>query len=139
MTLRDLVRTDVVRASPDSSLEEIAETMREEKVGSVVITGGGGPVGIVTDRDLAVRVLGEGMDPFGLSADDVMTTDLATVDMDDGVYDVVRAMCSAEVRRMPVFEDGELAGIITLDDLVVLLASELQDLSGVIRSESPPY
>lgn len=120
-------------------MEEMVQVMRDEKVGSVVVEDDGTPVGIVTDRDIALRVLGEGDGSSGVTAGEVMTGDPVTADAGDGVYDVVRKMCSEEVRRIPIVDEGELVGIVTLDDLVVLLAAELQNLSGVIQSESPPY
>lgn len=139
MTIRELVRTDVITVEPGTSVQDIAKRMRDEKVGSVVVEEGGKPVGIVTDRDLALRILGDGEDPSTLSAEDVMTRDPATADMDDGVYDLVSRMCEAEVRRMPVTENGSLAGIITMDDLLVLLSSEFSHMASVVQAESPPY
>lgn len=140
MTIRDLVRTDIVTASTDQSAGNLATLMSEENVGSVVIVKERRPVGIVTDRDLTVKVLTERTDPRAVTASDVMTPAPVTARMDDGVFDVIRAMRNAPARRMPVVsDDGTIAGIITLDDLLVLLADELQGLATVVEAESPPY
>jgi len=140
MTIRDLVRTDIVTASSDQSAGNLATLMSEENVGSVVIVEERRPVGIVTDRDLTVKVLEERADPREVTASDVMTPGPVTAGMDDGVFDVIRAMRDAPARRMPVVsEDGTIAGIITLDDLLVLLADEFQGLGEVVEAESPPY
>jgi CBS domain-containing protein len=139
MTVSDLMRTEVVTASPDEPANELATAMRDESVGSVVITEDGAPVGIVTDRDLAVRITADGLDPSEMPARNVMTEDPATVDVDTGIMDLVDTMEEASVRRMPVVDGGELAGIVTLDDLSVLLTSEQQRLADVIEAESPPY
>ena len=140
MTIRDLVRTDIVTASTDQSAGNLATLMSEENVGSVVIVKERRPVGIVTDRDLTVKVLKERADPRAVTASDVMTPAPVTARMDDGVFDVIRAMRNAPARRMPVVsDDGTIAGIITLDDLLVLLADELQGLATVVEAESPPY
>ena len=140
MTIRDLVRTDIVTASTDQSAGNLATLMSEENVGSVVIVKERRPVGIVTDRDLTVKVLKERADPRAVTASDVMTPGPVTAGMDDGVFDVIRAMRNAPARRMPVVsDDGTIAGIITLDDLLVLLADELQGLATVVEAESPPY
>jgi len=140
MTIRNLVRTDIVTASSDQSAGNLATLMKEENVGSVVIVEERRPVGIVTDRDLTVKVLEERADPREVTAGDVMTPGPVTAGMDDGVFDVIRTMRDAPARRMPVVsEDGTIAGIITLDDLLVLLADELEGLATVVEAESPPY
>ena len=139
MTVGDLARSDVVTADPETTVSELAFTMANERVGSVVVTEGDEVVGIVTDRDIALDVLGTGADPEQYVARDVMTPDPLTVEPGDGVMDAVRAMCDASVRRVPVVEDGRLVGIVTLDDFLVLLAGELSNLAGVVEAESPPY
>lgn len=139
MTLADLMREEVVTVSPEVPVNEVATQLREEDVGSAVVVEDGKPIGIVTDRDISVRIAADNLDPTQMTAGDVMTEDPMTVDVDTGVLELSNAMCDAGVRRMPVVDDGELAGIITLDDLTVLLASELNNLAGVVQAESPPY
>lgn len=141
MTLRDIARPreELVSVTKDTPVTELAIQMRERTVGSVIIEERGKPVGIVTDRDLAMKIVATGTDPRDLTAADVMNGNTITVDVDDGVFDVCRTMRESGVRRVPVMENGELAGILTLDDIIVLLEDELHDLSAVIRSESPPY
>jgi len=114
--------------------------MKEEDVGSVVIEEDGRPVGIVTDRDLVLDVLEPRADPTKVTAGDIMTDTPVTVTHDVGVFETIRLMQEHAIRRMPVTDENEsLTGIVTLDDLVVLLADELDTLAGVIESESPPY
>ncbi len=139
MTIQKIARKDVVTASRDTTVAEIAETMRDQNVGSVVIAEERTPVGIVTDRDISVSVVAEGLDPTSMTASDVMTPDLFTADVDDGIYDVLDRMGEEAVRRVPVVDAGTLEGIATLDDFTVLLSSELENLTAVIESESPPY
>ena len=139
MTVAELARTDVVTADPGTTISELAFTMANERVGSVVVVEDGAVAGIVTDRDIALDVLGTGADPMEYLARDVMTPDPLVAEADAGVMDTVRAMCEASVRRVPVVEDDRLAGIVTLDDFLVLLAGELSNLAGVVEAESPPY
>jgi CBS domain-containing protein len=139
MTVRDLMREDVVTATPGTAVTEVAERARAENVGSVVVVDGDEPVGIVTDRDIALRVVADGADPTSTTASDVMTADPTTVDIEAGVMELSREMCGAGVRRMPVVDGGELVGIVTLDDLDRLLVGELGNLAGVVAGESPPY
>ncbi|MFC7214353.1 CBS domain-containing protein [Saliphagus sp. GCM10025334] len=140
MSLETLARSDVVTASPDSSIRDVASMMDEEMVGSVVITEGDEPVGIVTDRDLALAVLVDGDDPESTTAEDVMSGTVHTIGVDAGFYDATERMNERNVRRLPVVDDdGSLVGIITLDDLSELLADEQSELVGVIREQRAPY
>lgn len=140
MTVMDLARSDVVTVPPAAGADSIAELMAEHSVGCVVVVENDRPVGLVTDRDLALSVLGGNGDVASLTASDVMTADPVTVDASDGIYQALGRASEAGVRRIPVVEhDGELAGIVTLDDFAVLLASELGTLSDIIQAESPPY
>lgn len=137
MTIGDFARREVVTAGPDVSLLEVAGLMATANVGSVVIVDGRRPIGIVTDRDLVLDVLGLDRDPAELSADEVMSEDLVVADAGDDVLDVLRRMHEAGVRRIPVMDGERLSGIVTLDDFVALLAEELGSLAGVIEAESP--
>lgn len=137
MTIGDFARREVVTAGPDVSLLEVAGLMATANVGSVVIVDGRQPIGIVTDRDLVLDVLGLDRDPAELSADEVMSEDLVVADAGDDVLDVLRRMHEAGVRRIPVMDGERLSGIVTLDDFVALLAEELGSLAGVIEAESP--
>lgn len=140
MPIEDLARSDVVTAGSNTSAMELAVLMDDEDVGSVVITDGETPRGIVTDRDLTVNVLAEGTDPDEISASDVMSTEPTTVDRDAGFYRATELMAQHGVRRLPVCDDdGQLVGIITVDDLNELLADEHGELASVIRSQRPPY
>lgn len=137
---------EVVTTEPDASLRNIAETMEEENVGSVVVLEGDEPIGILTDRDVTVRCVARGDDPNTVTAEDAMTEDLVTVNAHDSIDELIETFDAAGVRRMPVVDGNEIAGIVTLDDIAVLLsvelggiAEEMESLSNVIRSGSPPY
>ena len=139
MTVADLARTDPIAATRDASIAAVSALMRDETVGSVVIVDDGAPVGIVTDRDVAVRVVAEGKNPEDVTAGDVMTADPVTVDVDAGLMDLTSTMAEHSVRRVPVVDGGELYGIITLDDVDQLLSDERQHLADVVAAESPAY
>lgn len=97
-----------------------------------------GPRGSITDRDVAMAFSG-GADLEALTADEIMNRDPYTAAADDGVFELCAKMAEHGVRRMPVVEDDELTGIVTFDDLVILLDDEMSNLSEVVRSESPPF
>ncbi|WP_137285628.1 CBS domain-containing protein [Halorussus salinisoli] len=139
MPIEDLARSDVVTAPSETSVTELATTMDEQNVGSIVITEGETPVGIVTDRDLTVRVLAEQADRDETAAN-VMSDDLCTIDSENGFYQAAQLMSEHGIRRLPVCnENDELTGIITADDLTELLADEQQQLAEAIRAQRPPY
>ena len=138
MRIGELARSDVVTVPLNASLVTVAETMRDAGVGSVVVMDGGKPRGIVTDRDLVVYGLADDADPTSSTAKTVMEEDLFTVDVNQDVFATTVEMRERAVRRVPVLDDGSLAGIITLDDLLVVLAEELAALAAVIEAEFPP-
>lgn len=139
MPINDLARSDTVTADPETPVTELAAIMDEEHVGSVVITNDETPTGIVTDRDLTVRVLGEGVDPADQTAEDVMTRDLCTADPNAGFYEATNLMAEHGIRRLPVCEGDTLVGILTADDVTELLADEQQQLRDMIRAQRPEY
>lgn len=140
MPVKDIAVKGVETADPETPVTELAEDMASAGVGSIVVTAEHRPVGIVTDRDLAVRVLAEDVDPATLVAADVMTEDPATVRSTAEELAVATEMYERGVRRMPVVDDGDhLVGIVTLDDLFGLFVAELADLAAVVEAESPPY
>jgi signal-transduction protein with cAMP-binding, CBS, and nucleotidyltransferase domain len=140
MPIEDLAREDVVSASPETSVPELAQHMRDENVGSVVIADENTPTGIVTDRDLTTRVLAEEAASSDQTADDVMSTGLCAVGPDAGFYEAAQVMSKNGVRRLPVCdENDELVGIITADDLTELLAEENQQLASVVQAQRPEY
>lgn len=138
--IKSIVREQVVSAPSDTPLTDLAQLMEEESVGSVVIVEGDRPQGIVTDRDITLEVVAHGQDPTSMTATDVMSENPETVEMDSGIFEVLRTMKEASVRRIPAVDaDGRLAGIVSFDDFVVLLGRELKHLGDIVEAEIPPY
>jgi len=98
--------------------------MGTNEVGSVLVVSGFDVLGIVTDRDIAVRGVGAGLPPTS-TVDTVMTEHPVTIQGSADVFDAYQALKEAGVRRLPVLEDKDLAGILTADDLLVALVLEL--------------
>lgn len=140
MTVQNIARTAVMTAQRDQTTGNLATVMKEEDVGSVVVVEDRHPIGIVTDRDLTLHVVEPRADPADVTAEEVMTETPVTVHTDAGIFEATAAMFEHAVRRLPIVDgEGNLTGIVTLDDLVVLLTDELDNLAGVIEAESPPY
>jgi CBS domain-containing protein len=125
----------VVTVTPEDSLQTVARVMEERNVGAVVVVEQGTPVGIVTDRDLALEL---GVRGTSLRAPvvRVMATPVETIGNKEGVFAATGAMRDANVRRLVVVDDdGRLVGIVTLDDLLRLLSRELANLVEGISPE----
>jgi CBS domain-containing protein len=125
--------------SPQESAQAAAARMHDRKVGTlVVIDEQRMPIGIVTDRDLTVRVLAEGRDGSQTTVAEVMSAAPATVSEQTPIEDALRLMRSGAFRRVPVVdEDGRLAGLLSLDDILDLLAEEFRDIGQLIQEEQP--
>jgi CBS domain-containing protein len=139
--IRDVMTESVVTAAPEASVREVAETMRERNVGSVVLVEGGRPVGFLTDRDLAVSVLADGRDVSDRACDHA-SAPVVTAEPDLDVSAAGELMVEHGIRRLPVLEGDELIGIVTLDDLAVRTgdAELAQNLtSAVTRAALPDF
>lgn len=137
MSVQDIARTDVVTARPGDPAEMLAKQLKENNVGSVVVTEDEEPVGLVTDRDLVTRVVANLGAASGLTAGDIMTPGAITIDADEGILTLTELMRREAIRRVPVVSEGELTGIVSMDDVQRLLVAELANLSQVIEKESP--
>ncbi len=118
MTIREVMTESVVVASPGATVREVAELMRERNVGSVVLVDDSSPVGLLTDRDLAVGVLADGRDP-GDRAGDHASHPVVTVGPGAELEEAAELMIRHGIRRLPVLDGARLTGIVTLDDLAV--------------------
>lgn len=111
--------TGVVTAEPDADAVSVAQSMRDRRVGSVVIVDPrGSPVAIVTDRDLALRVFAEG-GSGGSAVGEVASRPLVCGDPEMELDEAAALLVRHRVRRLPVVDDGSLVGIVTLDDIAV--------------------
>jgi CBS domain-containing protein len=139
MKVRDIMTTDVVTATPDTTLDQIAGMMRDQDVGAIPILDDDELVGIITDRDIIVRCIAEGKDPSGTSAEEVLIEEeLETILPDVDAEEAAQLMASRQIRRLPVVEDEVLVGIISLGDISAKGDSEaageaLEDVSQGVR------
>jgi CBS domain-containing protein len=130
-TARDVMTPDPISVSADASVIEAARVMRDQDIGDVLVARDGVLLGIVTDRDIVVRVLAEGLDPEETPVEQASSGQLVVVRADDTVSSVVRQVRDSAIRRVPVMEDGHAVGIISLGDLARELDPEsaLADIS----------
>ncbi|MFA6903803.1 MAG: CBS domain-containing protein [Gallionellaceae bacterium] len=140
MPVSEICNREVVIVQRDATVHEAAKLMRQHHVGDVVVVeerkGVRVPVGIVTDRDLVVEIMVPELVQTVITVGDIMGSELATVKDSTGIYESIQYMRAEGVRRLPVVDSkGGLVGILTLDDLLELLAEELLELSRLVRQE----
>lgn len=135
MKLSDLFTKKVVTAEPDETLAGVARLMQEHNVGAVVVVQDRRPVGIVTDRDLALALGAQGVSPQA-SVQKAMTHHVIAIPDDAGIFTATKYMQDCEVRRLPIVDrEDHLVGMVTLDDLLRCLGRELYNLAEGIKHE----
>jgi CBS domain-containing protein len=136
MRVRDIMTSDeLATATLDTTLEEIANMMKEENVGAIpILDEDDNLAGIVTDRDIVVRAIAEGQDPSSCTAEEILSEQLHTIQPDASLEDAADLMARHKIRRLPVVEDDVIIGMISLGDISVK-AEEEEDKSGEALGE----
>lgn len=135
MNLERFRRNKMIVLNQQSMAYQAARAMEDNHIGAVLVSGPQGLAGIVTDRDLALVVLGGDLDPYYITLAEIMSEGLITCDVSAALEDVARLMREHRVRRVPVMEDGRLAGLITFDDLVVDGSIDLEALRAIVVAQ----
>jgi CBS domain-containing protein len=120
MNVNDVMTRDVRACEPSATVREAAALMAREDIGPVPVVEDGRLVGIVTDRDLVIRVLAEGRDPDHSTVGEIASKDLVTVSPDDELEDAMRLLAENQVRRLPVLDGDRLVGIVAQADIARL-------------------
>ena len=134
-TVTEHYHKDVATIPGEATARDAADAMKARAVGSLVVLRDGGPVGIVTDRDLLERVVADGKDAGATPTAEVMSQPLHVACPEDPLDRIVELMSAQGIRRVPVVRDGELVGIVALDDVLAEVADELHDLAEGTRRE----
>src|SRR3954452_6313995 len=117
--ISDVMTPNPATCEPDDTVREAATAMKEGDFGAVVVCENDDVRGILTDRDIVIRVVAERQDPSTAKVRDAYTTDPTTLSPDAGIDDAVAAMREADVRRLPVVEGSKVVGIVSIGDLAV--------------------
>jgi len=118
-TLKDLMTPNPLTVSTDTPVADAARYMRDEGIGDVIVTDGETVQGIVTDRDIVIRAVADGLDTATTTVGDICSTDLATLSPDAEVEEAVTLMRERALRRLPVVEKGKPVGIVSIGDLAM--------------------
>jgi CBS domain-containing protein len=140
MAIGDICVREVLVTERATTAQEAAKLMRQYHVGDLVVVDGTSgrrvPVGIVTDRDIVISAVATGLDPKVFTLGDLLTREVVVGSADEGIFETIQKMRRHGVRRMPIVDaQGSLVGIISVDDLIQLLAEEMTELSKLISRE----
>lgn len=139
MLIGEFCNRNVVVVTEAQSVTEAARIMRQHRVGDVVVTRGTDlrqvPVGILTDRDVATEIVADKVDPDSVTVKDTMSFELVTVSETDDMLQTVEMMRQRKIRRVPVVdEEGVLVGILTVDDVLDVIAEMLTDIAKLVTA-----
>ncbi|MEX2142259.1 MAG: CBS domain-containing protein [Pirellulales bacterium] len=139
MSVGRICQREVDFAAPEESVFRAAERMRDRTVGAlVVLNDARQPIGIITDRDVTTRVVAVGRDPLATKVQEVMTPGPKTAGEETTIEMALSMMRGGAFRRMPVVNEAdELVGIVTLDDVLMLLCDEFAAIGALLERETP--
>ncbi len=140
MKIGELCIRDTFIIQKDDNIVEAAKLMRVFNVGDLIVVTthkeGNTPIGIVTDRDIVMGVVADNADPQSVKVAEIMSKELVTGNEEDGIYESIERMRTHGIRRLPVInEEGYLAGILTVDDMLEFLGEEVSSLIGLFYKE----
>ena len=140
MHIGEICTREVVCTGVETSVAAVAKLMRQYHIGDVIVTRNDGgkrvPLGIVTDRDIVLSVVAAELAPATLAIGDIMGQRLVTAGEEEDVFDAIQRMRNIGVRRMPIVDaEGALIGIVSIDDILEVLAEEMTELARLISRE----
>jgi CBS domain-containing protein len=138
MSLQNYCRKPVIRVAPDANITEACQLMEQNNIGCLIAEREGKLCGIVTDRDIALRVAGAKRDPDKTLIKDIMTPDPIRISVDKDLHHLTAMMHAYHVRRVPIVNGFDTTlGIVTLDDLIAQMGDELSEIGKAISEEFP--
>lgn len=139
MKISEVMTTDLITLNQNSSVQECAQLMKKFNIGTCLLTNGNKLAGILTDRDIVLRLIADDLSASDSKCKDFMTPSPVSVSPDTDVHEAATIMAEHQIRRLPVIQNGALVGIVTLGDLAVETDKEaervLEQVSKPIRKE----
>ena len=136
MSLQEFCRKPVIKISADATITEGCRLMEQKNVGCLLVENNGRLCGILTDRDIALKVAGAQRDPSTTRVDDIMTSDPVRISVNSDLHRLTALMHTYHVRRVPIVDGLDTTvGIVTMDDLIALLSDEMSEIGKTISEE----
>ena len=137
MLVKDAMSSPVVTMDKETPSNKVARVMDENKVGAVVVTNKEGkPLGIITEKDLVIRVLSKNLTPDSVKAKNIMSTPLVTIEPEATVSEAARKMSSMDIRRIGVLYKGNLVGLLSSKDVLSVMPELIEIIQERNRIES---
>ena len=137
--VRDIMTKDLRVVRPDTTIKEVVATMNKFNIGSIIVVQGDRPVGIITERDILRRQVEPCLAPEILTARQVMTSPLITINETANIEDAAKLMAKKKAKRLPVMNNDKLVGIITFTDIVFKVPNMLAILEELVRPYHRKY
>jgi len=134
MLVKDVMTKEVITAEPEISVQDAAKAMDKNRIGSIVLVSKEKLVGILTERDIVIKLVMEDLSASETQVSDVMTTDPVLIEEDADVDDAIDAMNENKVKRLPVVSGSQLVGIITVSDICALQPKAVEKITELISS-----
>ena len=140
MNIGELCNRETIIVLKDENIVDAAKLMRQYHVGDLIVVtkseDGNRPIGIVTDRDIVMKVVANNAEPESIKVSEVMSQELVTASEENGIYESIERMRTYGVRRLPIVDkEGYLAGILSVDDILEFLGEEVDALIGLLYKE----
>jgi CBS domain-containing protein len=137
--VRDIMSKDVRVVRPDTSVKEVVATMNKFNIGSIIVVQSDRPVGIITERDILRRLVEQSLAPEALTARQIMTSPVLTINENATIEEAAKFMVNKKVKKLPVMNNGKLVGIITFTDIVTKVPTLLSLLEELVRPHHRSY
>ncbi|RLI09371.1 signal transduction protein [Candidatus Bathyarchaeota archaeon] len=133
LLVRDIMARNVKTVRTDDTVLEAVSKMNKFRIGSVIVTNNGRPVGIITERNILQRIVEPGFDPAVVRAKDIMSSPLITIDPNAAVEEAAQIMARKQIKKLPVVENDKVVGIISTSDIVRTSPTQLGILEELLR------
>ena len=136
MLVKDVMSSPAITVDEDASINEVARLMEQHKIGCVIVTDKDEkPIGMITERDLVIRVLVKNAKPSKTTAKKIMTSPLITIDPDDSISDAARRMSQLNIRRFGIMYKGNLIGMVSSKDILAVTPELIETIQERTRIE----
>ncbi len=137
MKVKDVMTRSITTIEPDATIKDAASIMQQYNIGSIPVVDNNGLVGIVTDRDIVVRNIASDQDPFSTPVRNIMTSQVTTVTPEEDVKSISEIMSKRQVRRLPVVENQNLVGMVSLGDIATTGKSNMEASEALCEISKP--
>ena len=131
--VRDIMVRNVKTVRTDDSVWDAVVKMNKFRIGSVIVTNNGRPVGIITERNILERIVEPRLDPSSVKAKDIMSAPLITVDLNAAVEEAAQIMARKGIKKLPVVDGGRVVGVVSTSDIVRTSPTQLGILEELLR------